>query len=225
MPGEVTQYLELVQQRVLEELLFVPGSSLFSRIQSFIKSKMKGDDVDADTGIDGIVLDTTLSRVMTMVAERTACLCAALCQVTGLAAHQGGEFIAQALGDATSTLLLNLLGAHLDMLFGQHITAIVLAGIFCTARMHGLSLKFRLLTEVATSCSPCHDATVFEGISLRPVHTGTLLAAHMADGAQQNGSGDLLSSTQDDSLEEAPGVGSGPVGSVREVRKNNIHNI
>lgn len=135
MHEDVKAYLSIIEQRILEELLFTANSSIYRRMEIQVQATQRGDagrytPLDAETAL----LETVLYTVIGYAGARAVTLCSALCDLAGMPSKPGGEKVAAAFTAAVRALVLSVVCSHMDILFQRHLTATVLGAIFCTVR-------------------------------------------------------------------------------------------
>lgn len=149
MPDEIRVYLERIQQRILEELLFAANSTVYGHILAFLNAKIarlsREDAIEEVAAISyenrndetkTALLDKVLGKVFDLAGARTADLCREICSGAGLTASNPEDAeLAAAFGAAAQSLVLTILYKHVDILFRRHLTHIILSGIFCTVRV------------------------------------------------------------------------------------------
>ncbi|KAL4422907.1 hypothetical protein ABPG75_009104 [Micractinium tetrahymenae] len=195
IPEEVVAYLSAIQVRVEEELAFIDGSSMYKRIVATGATSTGSNGADAgsdDEAMDTDVSDgdsperrrrrqrarrgshsqrgtgpdaALVARFLTNLA-RTAMLRTAYVAQELLREHPSLEAACPELGRRACALLDALLGDHLDMLFGQHVSVAIACALFFTIRHHGGSLSFRKLTGLMAALLPNHDDATFGRVEL-----------------------------------------------------------
>jgi hypothetical protein len=169
LPAELEAYFSLMEGRILEELAFVHGSSLYARI------------VHAATWHDGAA--TTLPALFNaslvaafirdlgrLAQSRELVLRDAIAQKLSLASQPGGPQVSACLGAAAFCALSSLLFHHLDALFSHNLSVVLVICYYYTAKLHGIrGLTLLFLARVARQCLPCQHEDVFLNVPLTPV--------------------------------------------------------
>lgn len=127
-------FIARVQVRIVEELAFITGSSLFPRMVSAFNV------TEEDAKPNELIVKGIVRRLGGLGSARVNLLCHALCRDAGVDSLKNGEHIIDAFVRAVDALISFLLSQHLDLLYDRHLTAIVVGGIYCTVR--GSSLCF-----------------------------------------------------------------------------------
>jgi hypothetical protein len=172
MPPGLAAYLARAEERLLEEYVFLPGSSAFALLAAAASAR-RGAAGAAAREADAVALSNgaALLRAVGALARRRA---AALCAAVARAALPPEEAAAAAApyGAATAALLDALLAAALDALFNQHLTAVVAAAAFYAGRALGLpGVSFKALAAAAGAALPGHDPDALRAVALQPLRS------------------------------------------------------
>ena len=131
LPDELKKYVSLCENKILEELVFMPGSTLFPRLKSMQAYKPHSTEYSSPYGQ---IVQQVIKKVGRLADVRTATLCSILCRLSRVVEIPGGAKIEATLCEAASALVNSMLFRHFDVLFDRHLTVILIGAIYCTVR-------------------------------------------------------------------------------------------
>lgn len=154
MPHGVFQYLSLIKQRILEELAFLPHSTLHAHLAKALESKKNGT---TEMCTSSILIAKALKDLDNLIQERTSILSSALFDhaTISLSGIHGDETtsddsdsqnkihkqtkqlldnIKKSFADCLHAFIDSLLSKHLDILYDRHVSVIMISSSYFLVR-------------------------------------------------------------------------------------------
>ena len=150
----VGSYLKLMRIRVMEDLAWTTGSSLYPAICSGGAGSCKPGDY--------ALVSMFLDSVATLVRSRVPAI------AVGVMLHNQALSKAAAFPQDCVWLMDTVLQQHLDLLFSQHLSNIMACCVYGVARAYGATVSFRKLVDIIVSQFPHHDMQDFRHAELHP---------------------------------------------------------
>jgi len=174
-----------MENKILSELLFVPGSTFFPRAQEHgIYEPTNALSVPQTAPIDvkssmrrlanAMVLTTTLKKFCRLAEQKARDLCHYLWISSNVSSAHGPTNINEetstklqmALQDAVLAMVNSLLYRHMDLMYNRHLTVIVIGIVCCTAKICGFKVKFPAVMKVALTYYDFEDVETLSEVSL-----------------------------------------------------------
>lgn len=167
---QLREYILTIENKILSELLFVPGSTFFPRVQEHGVYKLPTTNPaktlsaatvtpeDVKNGMkrtaNTIVLTTTLKKFSRLAEQKAQELCHHLWTCSDISSIVPDASISteleNALQRAVSAMVNALMYRHLDLMYNRNLTVIVIGIVCCTAKICGFKVKFPAVMKVAT---------------------------------------------------------------------------
>ena len=153
LADSVASYLMFMRMRVMENLAWRTGSTLYSAI-------CHGGGGSCNPG-DYALVSAFLESVAALARTR----------VTGTAAgmrHNTALSKAAAFQEECMWLMDVVLREHLDLLFNQHLSNIAACCVYGVARVYGAALSFKKVVDIIIATFPHHTVEDFKQAELHP---------------------------------------------------------
>lgn len=154
MAASVASYLMFMRIRVIEDLAWRTGSTLYSAIRYGGGGSCKQGDYALLTAF----LDSLAVLARTRVSATAA----------GVISQNTALSKLVAFPEDCVWLMDAVLQEHLDLLFNQHLSSLVACCVYSIARAHGVALSFKRVVDVIMSTFPHHAAETFRHAELHP---------------------------------------------------------
>ncbi|KAH7615967.1 hypothetical protein NADE_000804 [Nannochloris sp. 'desiccata'] len=184
-PVQLNEYVLAMEKKILSELLFVPGSTFFPRAQehgiykpteAFSVPTIAPNDVKRSMRrlANAIVLTTTIKKISRLAEQKARELCHYLWISSNVSSISGTSHINEdtftkletALQNAVLAMVNSLLYRHLDLMYGRHLTVIVIGIVCCTAKICGFKVKFPAVLKAAVTYFDYEDVEALGEVSL-----------------------------------------------------------
>ena len=152
MAGSVSNYLLFMRIKVVEDLAWQTGSSLYQAI-------CEGGGGSCNPGNYALIC----SFLESVAALARARVCAS---AAGVAATNTAVAKIPAFGDECLWLMNLVLQEHLDLLFNQHLSAVIACCVYGIARALGASLSFKKVIDTIMRAFPHHTDQDFKRAEL-----------------------------------------------------------
>lgn len=153
MAESVASYLMFMRIRVIEDLAWRTGSTLYSAIRYGGGGSCKQGDY--------AVLTAFLDSLAVLSTTRVSATAA------GVISQNTALSKVAAFPEECVWLMDAVLQEHLDLLFNQHLSSIVACCVYSIARVHGAALSFKRLFDIIMSTFPHHTAETFRRAELQ----------------------------------------------------------
>ena len=148
----VASYLSFICIRVTEDLAWREGSTLYTAICHGGGGSCKQGDYALLTGFLESLASVSRSRVSATAAG-------VMLRIKILS--KVADF-----SDDCAWLMSAVLQEHLDLLFNQHLSSIVVCCVYSIARAHGVALSFKMVVDVVIATFPHHTVEDFRHAEL-----------------------------------------------------------